>query len=219
MLKKLFLAFVALILILFGSLMLMMGYVFNNPEKVFSALGVMTDKFVQSADYNESEEFFIQGIDTLQFASQRADVSVIFYDGANLKVSLHGKIPGYDSGPYIMQTTNENRLSIQFQEPLPSHFVQWSVNGEEVSQESNSELKADIYIPLRFKKTLNIVSREGSVNLQLPPNSFYELNLQSVSGVIQNDFAEQTLPPELDAEEIGKISISTEKGAISVKPL
>lgn len=219
MLKKLFLTFIALVFILFGSLILMMGYVFNNPEKVFSAFNTMADKFMQSQDYKESEDFFIQGFETLRISSQRVDISVFIYNGISLKVLLHGKVPHFDSGPYILQTSDRSTLNVELHEPLASHWVQWNINGQEVTKESDSELKADIYVPESFKKSLSISTKSGSVLMQIPPRALYELNLQSVAGTIKNDFESPTTKADLRAEEVGRIEISTERGSITVKPL
>lgn len=218
MLKKIFLTFIALFFILFGSLILMMGYVFNNPEKVFTAFSSMTEKFMDAQAYDENEEFFIQGIETLKISTQRVDINVQTYEGSLLKISLHGKVPRFDSGPYIVQTPDKNDLLVELHEPLASQWIQFNVNGQEYTKESDSQLQADIYVPLSFKKPLKIVSKSGSVTLRLPENVIYETDLKSVSGTITD---EQKNKPtsNINPEEVGRIEVSTEKGSITVKPL
>lgn len=218
MLKKLFLTFIALCFILFGSLILMMGYVFNNPEKVFTAFNSMTEKFMEAQDYEETEEFFIQGIDVLKISAQRVDVNVQTYDGTSLKILLRGKVPRFDSGPYILQTPDSNALHVELHEPLASQWVQLTVNGQDYTKESDSQLQAEIYLPVSFKKQVSISTLSGAVTLNLPENAVYETNLKSVSGAIKNELKNKPTS-NIQLEEVGHIEVSTETGSIMVKSL
>ncbi|KYG66131.1 hypothetical protein AZI86_03455 [Bdellovibrio bacteriovorus] len=218
MLKKIFLTFIALFFILFGSLILMMGYVFNNPEKVFTAFSSMTEKFMDAQDYEEHEEFFIQGIETLKISTQAVDLNVQTYEGSSLKISLHGKVPRFDSGPYILQTPEQNGLLVELYEPQASQWIQFNVNGQEYTKESDSRLQADIYVPQSYKKTLNISSKDGSVTLKLPETAIYETDLKSASGEITNELKEKPTS-NINPQEVGRIEVSTDKGSITLQPL
>ncbi len=215
MLKKIFLSFIALCFILFGSLILMMGYVFNNPEKVFSAFSSVTDKFMEGQAYEENEEFFIQGIETLKITSSRVDLNVKMYEGSALKISLHGKVPRFDSGPYILQNSENNFLHVELHEPVASQWVQFNVNGHEMTKESDSHLQADVYVPKTFKKQILLQTGDGHVNLALPADSMYELDLKSVVGRIENNFEMEKT--EVNPDDVGHIEVSTEKGGIQVQ--
>lgn len=218
MLKKIFLTIIALFFILFGSLILMMGYVFNNPEKVFTAFSSMTEKFMDAQDYEEHEEFFIEGIDSLKISTQRVDIKVQTYEGSYLKISLHGKVPRFDSGPYILQTPEQNALLVELHEPQASQWIQFNVNGQEFTKETDSRLQADVYLPLSFKKTLRINNKNGSVTLILPETAIYETDLQSISGEITNELKEKPTS-NINPQEVGRIEVSTEQGSITLKPL
>lgn len=216
MLKKFFLGLMALFFVLLGSLILLMGYVFNNPQSVFTAFNTVTDKFFQGQKYEEKEEFFIQGMDTLSFTSRHTDMKVKTYSGSTIKVLLQGRIPRFEQGPYILQTAEGSQLHIDFQEPLASQWIQMNINGQEVTQESDAKLIAEIYIPESFKKQIHIQSKSGSVSLALPEEKAYELDLQSVSGKIEN-LLKQKPTSDIQSHEVGHIQIQTEQGSIKVE--
>lgn len=217
MLKKVFLTLIALFFILFGSLILMMGYVFNNPEKVFTAFNSMTEKFMESQPYEETEEFFIQGLKTLSIHSKKVDVNIHIYDGSTLKVAIHGKIPRFDSGPYItLEKQDAESLVIDLPAPTASQWVQMNINGHEYATESDADLTAEVYLPASFKKNFLVKTETGDINLDLDGNEIYELDLSSNSGQITNNQKNPTSP--VDLQEVGKIKISTDKGSILVKP-
>lgn len=197
----------------------MMGYVFNNPEKVFSAFSSVTDKFMDGQAYEENEEFFIQGIETLKITSSKVDIHVRPYNGSSLKISLHGKVPRFDSGPYILQNSEKSSLHVELHEPVASQWVQFNVNGHEMTKESDSHLQADVYVPEDFKKQISIETQNGAVQLSLAAESLYELDLKSVSGKIQNSFEMKKPTAEVKPEEVGRIDVSTEKGTITVQAL
>jgi hypothetical protein len=218
MLKKLFMGFIAICFILFGSLILMMGYVFTNPGSVVSVFNSMTDKFVDSQEHDENEEFFIQGLENLHINSQKVDINLHTYSGASLKIRLHGKVPRFDSGPYIQQEQDNDSLIVELHEPVASQWVQFNINGHTYTKESDSNLTADIYVPDTFKKKVIIFSRFGNVTLNLPREGFYETDLSSESGKIQDDLKIQPTA-DIKPESVGHISVSTGTGSITVKPL
>lgn len=217
MLKKLLLAAAALFFILAGSLMLLMGYVFNNPGTVFNAFNSVADRFLQGQAHEENEEFFLQGMEEVVITSRRVDVDLRTYKGSTLKVQLTGKVPRFEEGQYILQTAEKSRLLIEFQEPLASHWIQMNVNGQELSKSTDSHLKAEVYVPESFRKQVRIETREGQVTLSLPPNALYELDLQSVSGPIDNSL-KQDSPTTADPGDVGRIQVQTIEGSITVKP-
>lgn len=218
MLKKLLLAAIALFLVLAGSLVLLMGYVFNNPDVVFRAFDSVTERFLQGQNHEENEEFFLQGLSEIIITSRRIEIDVKTYKGPTMKIRLHGKIPRFEQGPYILQTAESDRLLIELQEPLASHWIEMNVNGQEMTQASDAQLKAEVYIPESYKKLVRIETREGKVSLHLPQDILYELDLQSVSGSIDNSL-EQTTSSSVEPSEVGRIQVKTVEGPIVVGPL
>lgn len=219
MLKKILLGLVALFFILAGSLVLLMGYVFNNPESVFKVFNSVTDKILQGQDYEENEEYFLQGIDTLQLVSRQVDTEIYFHKGNTLKVSLHGKVPRYENGPFISQNNESSSLNIQLREPLASSWIHMNVNGEEMTQESNSDLKSTIYVPEAYRGHVNIETTHGHVLIHLPSDGLYETDLQSVSGKIENKVGLKEKPTSpIHPNEVGHIRVRTKEGSITIEP-
>lgn len=198
--------------------MLLMGYVFNNPGSVFKAINSVSDRFLQGQDYEENEEFFLQGMDEVSITSRSVEIDLRTYTGSTLKIALKGQIPRFEQGPFILQSTENNQLRLEIQEPLASHWIQMNINGEELTKATDSKLKAEIYIPQNYRKLLRIESREGQVHLQLPEDSLYELDLQSISGNISNTL-KQKPTSEVNPQEVGRIQIHTIEGPITVEPL
>lgn len=209
--------FAALFFILAGSLVLMMGYVFNNPESVFKAFNSVTDKILQGQSYEENEEFFLQGIDEITITGRAGDIQVHTYNGSTLKINLSGKVPRFERGPFIAQLAQQSKLNIELHEPLASHWIEMNINGQEYAKEDDSHLKADIYIPVSFKKTLKIETKEGSVHLHLPKNELYELDLQSLTGKIDNTIVQDPVET-IDPATVGKIQVLTNQGSITASP-
>lgn len=195
-----------------------MGYVFNNPSSVFNAFSSMTEKFIHGQSYEENEEFFLQGVEQLKLNSRQVDLNIKTYPGTTLKVHLQGQIPRFESGPFILQTTEKNTLQIDIREPLASQFIQMTVNGEEITQKTDSQLHADVYVPQSFKKQLVVQNREGKVVLRLPSETLYEIDLQSVTGKIENTL-KQKPTSDVQPQDVGHISVRTKEGSILVEPL
>lgn len=216
MLKKILMGLAALFFILVGGLILIMGYVFNNPESVFTAFQSVTDKFMQGQKYEEPGEFFLQGISEVSLNARHMDMVVRTHSGPTLKVLLHGKVPRFEPGPFIVQMAEKDILRVDFQEPLASNWIQMNVNGEEFTQESDSKLTADVYLPQSYKGKILIKTEEGNVTLRLPEDLFYETDLQSVSGKVTNNL-KQKPTSEILPSEVGHIKIQTQSGAIFVE--
>ncbi|KHD89138.1 MAG: hypothetical protein OM95_04730 [Bdellovibrio sp. ArHS] len=216
MIKKILMGLAALFFILVGGLVLIMGYVFNNPESVLTAFHSVTDKFMQGQKYEEPGEFFLQGISQLNLQARRVDLVIRTHTGPTLKVLLHGKVPRFEPGPFIVQMTEQNALRVDFQEPLASNWIQMNVNGEEFTQESDAKLTADIYLPQSFKGKIFVKTEEGKVTLRLPEDLLYETDVQSVSGKITNTLKQKTTS-EILPQEVGHIKIQTESGEIVVE--
>lgn len=216
MLKKLLLAAAALFFILAGSLMLLMGYVFNNPGTVFNAFNSVADRFLQGQTHEENEEFFLQGMDEILISSRTVDVDLRTYSGSTLKIRLSGKVPRFEEGRYIQQTAEQSRLHLELLEPLASHWIQMNVNGQELSKSTDSHLKAEVYVPETFKKQIRIETREGHVTLRLPPTILYELDLQSISGPIDNSLKQEPVAG-VEPTEVGRIQVQTVEGPITVE--
>lgn len=218
MLKKFFLGLVALFFVLLGSLILIMGYVFNNPDSVFNAFNSVTEKIIQAQDYEENEEFFLQGIEHITFNSRQVDLKIQTHSGTTLKILLQGQVPRFEQGPFILQTTEKNTLNIHFQEPMASQWLQLNINGQEVTTKSDARLHADVYLPQSFKNQVSVETREGHVELRLPEADLYEIDLQSISGKIDNRLTQKPTS-EIQPKDVGHIKIQTNTGSILVEPL
>lgn len=218
MLKKFFLSLIALFFILFGSLALLMGYVLNKPSSLFHAFQSITQKVIQDKEYEESEEFFLQGMKSILIQSRKVDICIHTHAGNTLKVLISGKIPRLENGPFILSKAAEESLELELHEPIASHWFQVNINGEEITSETDSHLRADIYLPVSYKDYLSIENEEGFVELEIPQNAPYELDLQSIAGKIENQLQhnEEWTTPET---QIGKIKIWTQKGPIKVHPI
>lgn len=214
MLKKLLLGFAALFLVLVGSLLLMMGYVFNHPESIFNAFNSVTAKLTQGEPYEEKAEFLLQGLHSLQVNSGRAHIELIPYDGPTLKLELTGKIPRFERGPFIVQGGDPGNLILEIHEPLASNWVHINVNGHESSSVSDSSLAVKIYLPKSYLAPLSIENIEGSVDVSVPKDKLYEFDLQSRTGKIEND---TKITAGINPAEVGKIRIVTTSGNISIK--
>lgn len=217
MVKKFFLGLIALSFILFGSLILFMGYVLNNPTAVFDAFTSVTEKIIQNQHYEENSEFFLQGITQLSLNSRHTDIELQTYPGTTLKIALEGKVPRFEQGPFIIQQLEKDHLRIDLHEPLASQWIQMNVNGQEITTHSDSQLRARIYLPKAYRNSLSLQTQAGKVTLHLPPDQAYELDLQTVSGTINNLLTQKALP-HTTLDNVGKISVQTKEGAILVAP-
>ena len=216
MLKKLLLASAALFLILLGSLILMMGYVFNHPESIFNAFNSVTAKFTQGEKYEEKEEYFLQGIRQLSIKGHNSSLQVIPYNGATLKIELTGTIPRFERGPFLSQLGDGEQLAIEVHEPVASNWVHININGQENTTSSDTALSAKIYLPQTYRGVVSFTTKKGNVELLVPKEKFYQLDLQSTEGRILNELA-KTIPPGIQASEVGELHISTTSGNITVK--
>ncbi len=194
----------------------MMGYVFNNPDSVFKAFNSVTDKILQGQSYEENEEFFLQGMDDITITGRAGEIQVYTYDGPTLKIHLSGKVPRFERGPFIAQLAQQSQLNIELHEPLASHWIEMNINGQEYTQEDDSNLKAEIYVPVSYKKNLKIETKEGSVHLHLPQSELYELDLQSLTGKIENSIVQQPIE-SINPSQVGKIQVLTNQGSIFAK--
>ncbi len=216
MLKKLILAGIAFIFILVGSLILIMGYVFTNPDSVFTALDRISEKFMQGQTYEEKGEFFLQGIDELLVTSRNVEIQLLHHDGPTLKVLLSGEIPRFESGPYINQELEQNTLHLQLTEPLTGQWLQMNVNGEEKTQVSATKLVAKFYLPKQYKKSVSIHTTNAPVLIQLTSESMYEFNLESRTGTI-DDQALQKIDTPMQPDQVGKLKVKTDTGNIKIE--
>lgn len=217
MLKKLLLGTIALLFVLFGSLILLLGYVFNNPSSILTAFNKVTHKLTEEQAYEEKEEYFLMGLEEVRIKTRQVQLKVRSYSGSTLQVQLEGQIPRFEQGPFILSTTDKSTLYLDIKEPIPSHWIQMNINGEELTTESNAELQATLYLPTSFKKLVSIETETGNIELKLPESQIYELNLQSISGTITNHLNQKPTPGVLP-QDVGRIDIKTNQGSISVEP-
>lgn len=218
MLKRIFLGLVALFFVLVGVSILTVGYFFTYPEKFFGVLHSVTDRVFEGQKYEHNEEFFLEGISTIELSSQEMNLSFEVYSGSSLKVVVLGKIPRFEQGPFVFQTLEKNKLHFDFRDAFASSWIQMNVNGKEISHGSDVQLEARVYVPEFFKGVLNVNTQSGNVRVRLPRNLFYEVDLRSASGRISNSLRQETGSGILK-ESVGHIKVQTETGSISVEPL
>ncbi|MFS4459518.1 hypothetical protein [Bdellovibrio sp. HCB2-146] len=214
MLKKLILAAIALFLVFAGGLILMAGYVLNNPESVFSAFTKVTNKFVQGEAYKENEEFLLQGIKTLKIDTRSVKIELVPYDDSTLKVVLEGEIPRFERGPFLNQEAIGEDLIVTINEPLASQWISVNVNGEEYAQGTDSKLTAKVYYPSSYKGHITVETKDGPVHVKVPETVPFEVELNSATGKIANkvDASKYVAPAD---GIIGKITVRTEAGDVS----
>lgn len=217
MLKRIFLGLVAVFFIFVGIFILSAGYFFAKPEKFLSVFHAVTEKVFEGQKYDEQEEFFLEGIEQVDLTAHGMGLIIETYSGSTLKVLVHGKVPRFESGPFILQSIEGNSLLVNFRDALASSWIQLNVNGEEFRQKSDVQLTAQIFVPETFKGHLNVRTNEGLVTLRLPENLLYELDLQSVSGKITNNLVQKTTS-EFSPQDVGHIKIQTGTGSILVGP-
>ena len=215
MLKKFILAGIAFIFILVGSLILIMGYVFTNPDSVFTALDRISEKFMQGQTYEEKGEFFLQGVDELLITSRNVEIQLLHHDGPTLKVLLSGEIPKFESGPYLIQELEQNSLHLQLNEPLTGQWLQMNINGEEKTQVSTTKLIAKVYLPDGYHGNIQIHTKGAPVSARLPTNSVFELDLESQFGKIENQANQEVNIATSD--KVGTLKIKTESGNIKIE--
>ncbi len=214
MLKKLFLGIIALFFILAGGLFLLMGYVFNNPDRVFHAFTKMTSQFTKGEKYEESEEYLLLGIREVTLRTKGVSLEVIPYSGSTLKISIEGEVPRFERGPFLYQESVETSLVIDIHEPVASQWISMNMNGEELTHSSNVQLKAKIYYPETFAGNLDVITENGSVHLKVPLQTPFELSLNTQEGKIKND-VNADIYKDLTITSMGKISVLTKTGDIS----
>lgn len=217
MLKRIFLGLVAVFFIFVGVLILSAGYFFAKPEKFFNVFHAVTEKVFEGQKHEEQEEFFLEGIEQVDLTAQGVSLIVETYSGSTLKVLVHGKVPRFESGPFVLQSIEGNSLLVNFRDAAASSWIQLNVNGEEFRQKSDVQLAAQIFVPETFKGRLNVRTNEGPVTLRLLENLLYELDLQSISGKITNSL-EQKNRSEISPQDVGHIKIQTQTGPILVGP-
>lgn len=212
MFKKILLATVAIFFIFIGAIILSVGYFYNHPEKFFNAFQKVTDRILEGKKYEETEEFFLQGIDEISFQSENTDVFIETYSSEQLKIEITGNIPEFVNGPFINTRANRNLLNIIFIEPAASSWIRWNVNGEEISKKSNAQLQAHIYLPENYKDKIELSTSEGRVHLRLAKTSLYELEIRSDSGNISNNLQQDVA--SADSQKAGHITIKTKSGSV-----
>ncbi len=215
MLKKIFLALVALFFIFIGAIWLLFSYVKSNPDVVSSALERTIQHFTAGEPYEETHEELLKDIQHVQINTNQAPVEVHFSNDSSLKILYTGKVPKSESGPFIRGQTEGVKINLILREPLSSHFFQMNINGQDLTKASDSELIAKIFVPKTYKGTLRIESKTAAVTVLAPTNTPLQFDLQSVRGNVEN----QATPPTgiVDTNEIATIQVQTNSGNILVK--
>lgn len=215
MLKKIFLALVALFFIFIGSIWLLFSYVKSNPDFMSSALEKTIQHFTAGEPYEETHEELLQDIQHVQVNTNQAPVEVHFSNDSSLKILYTGKVPKSESGPFIIGQTEGVKINLVLREPLSSHFFQMNINGQDLTKASDSELMAKVFVPKSYKGTLRIESKTAAVTVLAPQNTPLQFDLQSVKGNVEN----LAIPPTglVDSNEIAIIQVQTNTGNILVK--
>ncbi|WP_413558692.1 hypothetical protein [Bdellovibrio sp. HCB209] len=215
MLKKLILGAIALFFIFVGAMIILVGYTIYNPNSVFTAFSSVTKHFTSGVDYKEQEEYFLQGVDTIHIASNRMPIHVRTYSGSTLKVSLEGKAPRFEHGPFIFQRPAQSGLLLDLHEPIASQWIHMTVNGEEYTDESDSSLVAAVYLPEKFVGTLKVQSHSGPIEFTVDKNQILEFDLKSEVGKIDNR-AQMNPGAATSADQVTKVFVVTTSGNITV---
>ncbi len=194
----------------------MMGYFFTHPSSIFNAIDSVTTKLTEGEAYEETEEYFLPGIKSLEFLSEQTNIEVLPYDEPNLKVQVSGKIPHFERGPFLFQTGEGSALSLEIKEPIASNWVHININGRNSQLSSDSRLTAKIYLPKRYLGNLTIETNEGEVKFFSSKDKMYEFDLQSLTGSIKNQ--EPSIDPKiLNPANVSKVKITTNSGNILIE--
>lgn len=212
MFKKLLLAAVAIFFILLGAVILSVGYFYNHPETFFNAFQKITDKVLEGKKYEETEEFFVQGIDQITLKSHSIDLVIETYPSNQLKIKVSGNIPEFENGPFIKAQANKNILDLVFVEPAASSWIHLNVNGEEISKKANARLQAHVYLPESYKNKIEVSTVDGRVELRLAKSSLYELEIKSDSGNISNNLQQDIAAA--GSQKAGHITVKTKSGSV-----
>lgn len=210
------LAFAACFLILVGTGILTMGYFFNHPTSIFNAFDSFTSKLTEGEAYEETEEYFLQGIKSADIAAESTSIEVIPYDGTLLKISISGKVPHFEKGPFLVQSGDPDHLTVEIHEPVASTWVHVNINGHNSELSSDTSLNAKIYLPKNFMRDFTVTTNQGHVKVSAPKNKIYEFDLESNSGEIKNLIATDNTKI-LNPNEVGKMRIITNSGSILIE--
>ncbi|QDK46779.1 hypothetical protein DOM22_17265 [Bdellovibrio sp. ZAP7] len=215
MLKKLIMGAIALFFIFVGSMIILIGYTVYNPNSIFTAFNKVTRHFAAGEDHKEQEEYFLQGIRTIQMRSDRMPIHVRTYNGSTLKVLVEGKAPRFEKGPFISQITEPGQLNLELHDPMSTHWIHLNINGEEYTEESDSKLEASVYLPEKYAGTLQLQSQSGDIEFVVDKNQIFEFELKSEIGKIDNR-AQMNPAAATSLDQVAKIHILTTSGNITV---
>ena len=216
MLKKIFLALLALFFIFIGSVWLLISYVRNHPDFLSQSVEKAIHHFTAGVPYEEKHEEVLHNIQHVLIQSQNAPLEIHMTDKTSLQILFQGKVPKSESGPFIISQTQGVKTEINLREPISSHFFQMNINGQNWAQQSDSELKAQVYVPKSFKGTLRIQTQQANVEIIAPNESPIQFDLKSNRGNIENLLAPPGGP--LDPNQITIIEVQSHSGNISIHP-
>jgi hypothetical protein len=215
MLKKLIMGATALFFIFVGSMIILIGYTVYNPNSIFTAFNKVTRHFAASEDHKEQEEYFLQGIQTIQVRSNRMQIHVRTYNGSTLKVLVEGKAPRFEKGPFVSQITEPGQLNLELHDPMSTHWIHLNINGEEYTEESDSKLEASVYLPEKYAGKMQLQSQSGDIEFVVDKNQIFEFELKSEIGKIDNH-AQMNPAAATSPDQVAKIYILTTSGNITV---
>lgn len=206
---------IALFFIFVGSMIILIGYTIYNPNSIFTAFNKVTRHFAAGEDHKEQEEYFLQGIQTIQVRSNRMPIHVRTYNGSTLKVLVEGKAPRFEKGPFVSQITESGKLTLELHDPMSTHWIHLNINGEEYTEESDSKLEASVYLPEKYAGQLQLQSQSGDIEFVVDKNQIFEFELKSEIGKIDNH-AQMNPAAATSLDQVAKIHILTTSGNITV---
>lgn len=211
---RIFKAIIAVILIFLGLSILGVVYLFKNPEKIHQGFEYLVEKSLSGKDYQENEEFFLQGIETVSIDAPQVDINVRYGEGDSLKVFLKGQVSVFDGGPFIASRNITNSLNLNIQTNISSGF-RLNINGEEINSNKNL-LVAEIVVPTSYKNKVAVITHSGNIRVAIPAGVLTQVSADSRSGEILNSYQPQVTEPT-DIQSVGSLELRSNLGNISVQ--
>ncbi|MNJ99861.1 hypothetical protein D3C87_176420 [compost metagenome] len=216
MLKKIFLALVALFFIFIGGIWLLVSYMHSNPDSVFRFMDQVIERFTAGQPYEEKSEENLHNIQHVLIRTENSNLEIVPSDKEVLEILYTGKAPSMESGPFIEEILEGVKLEVRLHEPMSSHFFRMNINGEDVTKASNVALIAKIFIPKKYNGVLRVETNRGNVQMQVPPGKLYEFDLRSDRGLVENTAVQNPEKGTVNPNEVGQIQIITQSGNITV---
>lgn len=152
---------------------------------------------ITRSEIDNTEEFKLSDIESLNLSSVSSDINVIPYDKSEIKIHFHGKISSTNENPPYLETELSNgNLTAAINYPRSSSFF----------NSTNLDAKIDLYIPEDFPKKLILHTTSGDINIGNLVSS--DLSINSVSG-----------KTTIDSIECGDFSLKTTSGEAKINSI